>query len=359
MQVQMQKLKPFIAAIGVWIVLLVLTYAFSRDIFAYHCWFDDALALPPANRFFGLNGYIRDPAYYLLQAFGSMFLPFEVFFAILILAALVIKLFALLQLSTKPSLLEALPYILVLSFLHEGTQVRVALALSFALWAIIWFAQGKLTQAFLILCVAVTFHLSVIPFFLIFLLLILYDRLGFWIFPVIAFISAFLAYSSVVSDLVITWGEATHARYMAYSVGDIYLRQNSSGLFQYFSFFVVMLTILVWRLHQPNTKTWRELKKIALISGFLAIIFLQLFRFNVVIASRLADLLLLPLTLVLGSALVGLKQNHKKKLFWMVMILLVGYCCVRSLVTYHPDPNSATVCHPELQTDYIQKSQEN
>jgi len=352
MSFSLQKLKPLFWLIVVWLALLGLTHAFSRDVFAYHCWFDDALALSPADRFFGLNGYFRDPAYYSIQAIGTMVLPFGIFFALLILGALTIKLFALLQLSPKPSLLDVLPYLLILSFLHEGTQIRVALALSIALWALIWFAKGRRIQALAILCVATTFHLSVAAFFIVFILLILYERLGLWIFIVITVVAALLAYSSLVRDLVLSLGEAIHARYMAYSVGAIYRKQNSSGLFQYFSIFVAMLTLLVWRLHEPSTKVWQELKKIALISGFLAVIILQVFRFNVVIASRLADLLLLPLALVLGSALVQLHKNNKKTLLWLVIAFLIIYGCARGLLTYMPVSGTSQICHPELQPNY-------
>lgn len=352
MSFSLQKLKPLFWLIVVWLVLLGLTHAFSRDVFAYHCWFDDALALSSADRFFGLNGYLRDPAYYSIQAIGTMVLPFGIFFALLILGALAIKLFALLQLSPKPNLLDVLPYLLILSFLHEGTQIRVALGLSIALWAFIWFAKGRRVQAFVILCMATTFHLSVAAFFIVFILLILYERLGFWIFIVITVVAALLTYSSIVRDLVLSLGEVIHARYMAYSVGAIYRKQNSSGLFQYFSIFVAILTLLVWRLHEPSTKVWQELKKIALISGFLAVIILQVFHFNVVIASRLADLLLLPLALVLGSALVQLQKNNKKMLLWLVIAFLILYGCARGLLTYRPISGTSQICHPELQPNY-------
>lgn len=344
----MKKLKSFIFLAGVWVVLLGLTFAFSRDVFQYHCWFDDALALPPIDRFFGVNSHFQDPTYYVLQAIGTILFPFKIFFGLLILAALTIKLFALLRITPSPTWLDVLPFLMVLSFLHEGTQIRVALALSITLWAIVWFAEGRRLQALLILCVAATFHLSVACFFIVFFMIVLYEQMGPWILVIIAFVAAVMSYSSFVGNWVLQLGEATHARYMAYSVGAIYRRQNSSGLFQYFTFFVGGLTILIWKLTIPNVKPWQELKKIALISGFLGVMILQVFSFNVVIASRLADLLLLPLVLVLGSALVQLRRENKKRVLGVVIIILIIYGCVRGLLVYLPEPNAVMVCHPEL-----------
>ena len=277
--------------------------------------------------------------------------PFEIFFGLLIFGALSVKLLALLRVTPNPSLLDILPYFMVLSFLHDGTQIRVALALSIALWALIEFAQGKRLLAILILSIACTFHISVACFFLVFLIIVLYEHFGQGVLVAIAIAAAIVAYTSIVKDLVIQFGELTNARYMAYSVGAIYSKQNSSGLFQYFSFFVAGLTILVWRLYQPESKTWAQLKKIALASGFLALIVLQVFRFNVVIASRLADLLLLPIVLVLGAALVQLQKSQRKNLLRLLIVALILYGAARGFLTYGPS-NAPRVCHPELLPNY-------
>ena len=165
-------------------------------------------------------------------------------------------------------------------------------------------------------------------------------------------IALVLSYSSLVQDYVLVWGEAHHLRYMAYSKGALFRNQNSSGLFQYFPIFVVIIASLVWRLYEPSTQVWAALKKMSLISGLMAVVVLLVFRFNVVIASRLADLLLLPVVLVLGPALVQLQKRNKKKLLWMVLTFLILYGCARGLVTYLPISGASKICHPELQPNY-------
>lgn len=343
----MRKFTPFIVVLLVWAVLLGLTNEFSRDLFAYHCWFDDALALPIPDRFFGLNGYIKDPAFYIIQALGTIFLPFEVFFALLILGSLLIKLFGLLRISPKPSLLDVAPYLLILSFLHEGTQIRVAIALSLALWALIYFCQGNRFKAVIILCIATSFHLSVATFFIVFLLYLAYERFGLGIFIFLGMIAGILAYTNLLNEVIMKIGNATNARYLAYSTGDVVNRQNSSGLFQYFFIFVGGLTLLVWKTFIPSLPVWRELKKIVLISGFLAVCFLQIFQFNVVIASRLADLLLLPIVLVLGASLSQLHKDGKRYFVYLVLLALLCYTGARGFITYKPMKNGTTICHPE------------
>jgi hypothetical protein len=59
----------------------------------------------------------------------------------------------------------------------------------------------------------------------------------------------------------------------------------------------------------------------------------------VVIASRLADLLLLPVVLVLGAALVQLVEQKKRLLLAVLILLLLAYGGARGLVTYLPAPN--------------------
>lgn len=343
-----EQWAPSLGLIVCWAVLLALTVFFSRDYFNYRCWFETALALSPSERIVGLPGFIRDPAYSLLQAAATLFLPFEVFFAALILLALGIKLLALKQVAPKVHFLYVFPYLMVLSFLHEGTQIRIALALSLALWSLIWFAQGRRKQALLLLCFASTFHLTAATFFILLLLKALYDRYGKGPFMVMGVVGAILAYTGLVQDTLLWIGEKTNARYMAYSVGAIYRQQNSTGLFGYFPVFVGALTLLVWRIYRPTELVWQELKKMALIAGFMAVVILGVFSFNVVIASRLADLLLLPVVLVLGAALVELQRQKKLPLLLAILLLLLAYGGARGFVTYRPAPNYVYLCPPEL-----------
>jgi len=287
------------------------------------------------SRIHGLD-FSKDPSYFLVQASLSSFVTFEVFFGLLIFLCLALKFFALLRVNKRPGILNVAPYLLVLGFLHEGIQMRIAIALSIALWAIIYFAKNQRFLALLILSFACTFHISAAAFFLVFFMVFLYERFGLGIIIAGIFLSAILAYTSFIPDLLIWVGEKTHARFMLYSHADVLKNQNRSGLFQYFVLFVIFLIAVVWRCFIPESLIWKKLYQIALASGLLAISILQVLRFNVVVSSRLADLLLLPILLTLGAALTQLKIKRRYWTLSLILLALVFYCAARGYVSFHP-----------------------
>ncbi|MBU3595989.1 EpsG family protein [Polynucleobacter sp. 86C-FISCH] len=287
------------------------------------------------NRLINID-YAKDPSYFLVQAGLSGWLNFELFFGLLILACLSLKFAALLQVTPRPGVLDVAPYLLVLGFLHEGIQIRIAIALSIAIWAITFFSKNQRMLAFFILLLACTFHLSASAFFLVFLLFILYERFGLAVPALGIFSSGMLAYTTLVPDLLIRVGVATNARFLAYSQGIAFENQNSTGLFHYFVLFVIFLTGFVWRYYKPISSVWSNLYRIALTSGFLAIAILQIFRFNVVVSSRLADLLLLPVLLVLGATLTQLRSEKKYLPLWIMCLALIFYCAARAFISFNP-----------------------
>jgi hypothetical protein len=56
----------------------------------------------------------------------------------------------------------------------------------------------------------------------------------------------------------------------------------------------------------------------------------------VVVSSRLADLLLLPLLLVLGATLHQLMQQGKWLLLGCMTLMLIGYGILRGIVSFKP-----------------------
>jgi len=326
--------KYFLGFVAIWLMLTAINLHWLID-----NWYQYSFNLNRSQNFLlriqSLD-FSKDPSYFLVQAGLSSFVTFEVFFGLLIFLCLALKFFALLQANKRPGILDVAPYLLVLGFLHEGIQMRIAIALSIALWAIIYFAKNQRVLALLILVLACTFHISVSTFFLVFFLVFLYERFGVGVIIAGIFISAILAYTSFIPDLLIWVGEATHARFLLYSQGSIFKNQNSTGLFQYFVLFVIFLTAVVWRCFTPESLIWKKLYQIALASGLLAISILQVLRFNVVVSSRLADLLLLPILLTLGAALTQLKIKRQYWTLSLILFALVFYCAARGYVSFHP-----------------------
>jgi len=318
----------------VWLVLTAVNLHWGIDI-SYRDWFDLNRAQGFALSLASLD-FSKDPAYFLIQAGFSGLISFDVFFGLLIFLCLSLKFYALLQVNKAPGVLDVAPYLFILGFLHEGIQMRIAIALSIALWAIIYFAKNQRTCALLILTFACTFHVSAAAFFLVFFLVFLYERFGLSVVVTGILLSVVLAYTSFIPDLLILVGEATHARFLTYAQGTIFKNQNSTGLFQYFSLFVIFLTVVVWKDYKPESLVWKKLYQIAITSGLLAIAILQVFRFNVVVSSRLADLLLLPVLLVLGAALTQLKLEKRYWTLSFLLLVLLSYCMARGYVSFHP-----------------------
>lgn len=318
----------------IWAVLLTLNLFLSRDIDDYGVNFNLAKAQNLSERLLAIN-WLKDPAYFLAQAFSAGMMPISIFFGIIIASCLALKWLALRQLVDRPGWIIILPYLCVLSFLHEGTQIRIAIALSIALWSLVLWSKEKYLNAFLLILLAASFHISGITFLLPYTIIWLADRFGKVIYVVSASIGMLLAFPGVSDFLLVQWGELVHARYMTYARGAIYRTLNVTGLFQYFFLFVAMLTALVWKYQSPQNKMEARFHRLAIVSGVLGVAILIDLRFNSVIASRLADLLLLPLLISLGIMLNRLYESQKA-LCLCIAAMLVGYCLMRGYVTFSP-----------------------
>jgi len=289
----------------------------------------------------------KDPSYFILQNLLGSFFSFPVFFILIIFASLLIKFRALLFLKKHISLWHVIPYLAVLGFLHEGIQVRIALALSIALWALVLYVYQRPWAALFILLLASTFHLSVLAFIFVFVILILYQYFGRKFIYLAILLIGIIVLTNIVPDLMGYWGRMTNARYMAYAES-LSEAPNKSGLFQYYFIYIGLLAGLVWHLYRPNSLLWIRFKEMALTSASLAIAILLILRFNVIVSSRLADLLLLPLLLVLGATLVQLRDAKRYILQWGITSILLIYGCLRGLISFNPVLFKSLVSHLRL-----------
>lgn len=328
------NLHYFLLFFSCWAFLTFLNLHFLIDN-EYAKMFFDAQSSGIANSISKMN-FTKDPTYFLLQNISATFIEFKVFFGALILLCLMLKFTALLQVNAKPNLLDVAPYFLVLAFLHEGIQIRIAIALSIALWSIIFFVKKRFLFSVLLLIIASSFHITASTFFLVYFLVFLYSNYGKWVIGGGLFITALLASTPIIRNLVLKMGELTNARFLSYSGNDFIKIQNSTGLFEFYIFFVGLLTIFIWKFYIPTNVFWQRLRQIAIASGLLAMAILQVFQFSVVISSRLADLLLLPVLLVLGATLSQLMNEKRYWLLFGTVLFLLIYCFVRSYISFHP-----------------------
>lgn len=321
---------------GVWAILLTLNLCCSRDYGVYRVSYDHLHNHIAAGSF--PSDWLRDPGYLILQAiFASTPLPFEIFLGFVIALCLFLKWTALCELISKPVLLHAIPYLLVLSFIHEGTQIRIAIALSVVSWSLVWWVQKKSLQSLLMLCFALSFHISVGVIFLLYLVAWLADKYGKLVFIFATILAVICAYPGFLQTLFLEVGALLDARYMVYSRGAIYKSLNVTGLFQYFFIFVSLLTFIVYKFNQPRISEDKNFTSLAIISGVMGVVTLIDLRFNSVVASRLADILLLPVVMSLGIVLYKLKST-KPQVYSFILILLLGYCVIRGYTVFSPRP---------------------
>ena len=277
---------------------------------------------------------LKEPAYHLLERIAAPSVPFGLFLMLIIFSCLLLKLVALQSVSQNLHWMHVLPYLLVLSFLHEGTQLRIAIALSIALWAIIFFARQQVIPAIGLLLLAATFHLSVVAYFAIFSLMLAYQRWGRKAFILASILTGLLVAFFANPELVVKVFATVAPRYTWYFDPILLKSQNSSGLFQYFIFFVALLTAYVLYFFRPQGDIWVNLKLFAVVSGAMAMSCLVIFSNNVVLAARLSELLLLPILLVLGETLY---RQYKARSFLLcagMLCTLLGYGAIRAYITF-------------------------
>jgi hypothetical protein len=276
---------------------------------------------------------LRDPGYSFIQNFFAKLICFEVFMAAFIASSLLIKYFGFIFVNRRPTLWDVLPYLLILGFLHEPIQIRAAMALAIGFWSMILFVKNQKLWALLVLLLAATFHASALVFILVFLLLWLFDRFQYKVFYVGLALVVGLSFLPTLPELLKLVGQTFNSRYLVYidQAG-----QNKTGLFAYYYVFVGALTLLVAYLFKAKDAMWQRWYQLSIASGCLSFAVLLVFHFSVNIASRLADILLFPLTLVLGALLVQLKQEKRYFLLVLIVLGLLFYCGLRGIISYAP-----------------------
>ena len=322
----------------IWACIYSLNIFLSRDLVHYRHHFELAKSQNISDYLQSLD-WFKDPTYFVLQAISGKVMAFEIFVGLLVAICLGLKWGALSKLIPKPQFLIVFPYLTILGFLHEGTQLRIALALSVALWSLVYWSKNAYGKSVLFLVIAGLFHISALSFLAIYLFIWLKERLGkpFYIFCLLLAVA--LAFPGVADYLILMWGKFVNARYMAYSQGAIYRTLNATGLFHYYFLFVAFLMLVIFKYCGATNPTTHRFNQLSIICGIAGVSALIDLRFNSVMASRIADLLLLPVTIALGMSLVALK-SHQKKICLLLIAIFIAYCMARGYTTFSYRPPS-------------------
>jgi len=276
----------------------------------------------------------REPGFLGLMKLFANFGSFNLFLFVVIFFSFALKFYAFEQIKPQLNLMNFLPYLAVLSFLHEGVQIRIAIALSLALLAIIFYIKSRKILATLFLLSAISFHVTTLIFALLALADYVCRKIGKGIALVLTVILLGVAMTPIFSEMMIQLMVAINPNFVAYFNGDTLTNQNKSGLFQYFFIFVGGLTLVNSLFHRAKNSEWARLKDLATLSGVMAVVILLVLKGNVIIASRLAEILLLPILLVLGETLCQLRESKRNGLLFLIIAGLLLYMLLRSYVVF-------------------------
>jgi len=317
-------------------ILIGIQWFYSRDYVVYHNFYQNALKQNFIERFYPIN-WFRDPGFFFTQAIFVEFSSYYLWIAFLVLASLLSKYIFVTKFWSNPSFLLFVPYLLVLSYLHEGTQIRAAIALAIGVWVFYASFNRQYVLACALLALAATFHLSVLILGVPLMMLMLYERYpksSAMIFLMLVFL---LMNPNWVNDLVLSLGGTlAKERYFLYVNPPVMGSQNTSGLYVLFIPFVLILVGMIWLFYRPGNREERYFAGVAKMSGVLALAILGIFQFSVIVSSRLADLLLFPVLIVFGALLWQWWQAKKYGRVIASVATLIVYCAVRSYISFGP-----------------------
>lgn len=335
------KKNPFnwteaLFVLAVLAILIGIQFYLSRDLHEYRRFFTEAAQLPFASRFAKFN-WLRDPGYFMIQNISVSFVPFTFWISFLVSLAWLSKYVFIRSLWPDRAMVICLPYLLVLSFLHEGTQIRVALAIAIAIWAIWACRQRHYRFTILLFALASSLHLSVLILVLPLLMQWAYTRfpkITAMIFILLVFL---LMNPAWMNDLIRELGGSlAMERYFLYVNSAVIANQNTSGLYAGFIPFVLVLVLIAWTQYRPESLEQQWFWSYAKMSGVLALAVLSIFQFSVIVSSRLTDLLLFPVVLIIGAVIAQWWGEHKKGYAILLILGLLAYCALRSMVSFGP-----------------------
>ncbi len=195
----------------------------------------------------------------------------------------------------KSSLYVPLAYVSIFYLLHEGSQLRIAIGLAFALCACLAIAQRNRLKAIVLIATSVGFHLSaaLLPFvfyccfFSLFIQRLSWFFLGASVFAYIKSFDAIEAITTLFSYIL----PSLDARYLLYTDDSFRINQNSSGLFIAYGFILSFLLIFLHYWFKKHIGLQTRLLKVCLAVCVFGDGLLFFLRDFVVVASRLSDVL--------------------------------------------------------------------
>jgi hypothetical protein len=322
--------SKYLALLLIAIVLSALSVSFSGDCLQYIGIFnlDKGLSF---SELLAKYSYTKEPLFHVVLKALSFIAPARPSLFILVFCSILIKFIYLHKINKFNFALMF--YILFFATLFDGTLIRAGIATTLVVYSFYMLIQKKHVAMVLALVIATQVHLSSIIF-----LLLMPIYFYFPIRKLVAYVfylspCVLILHIDLSAILIGIFSKANH-RYLEYS--SLTTNQNSSGLYYFYSWFMFGLVIYISRkLIQINKLSMNnglqepfiELCNVITLVG-VSVLFLL--HTNVAIASRISDLLLLPIVFTLShvfnvNKVTGKTLENKLLLSMLIAYGLVGF----------------------------------
>jgi hypothetical protein len=320
-------------------LLTLVNINFSRDIAGYQLIYTNASNANLVDVFLTPEAG-QDPLFFFIQILINQVVPFEIFIFIVIFISLFIKMEVILSIPRDLNLLFITPYFAFLGILHEGTQLRIALALAFMLWGIVsWFKDKRLTSLVIFL-IAFGIHASSIIYLIIFFGFYLFKYLGKNRALALGLLCLMISYFYFDLSFLKSFDVPYLQLYIRYLEAGVLQTQNTSGLFWFYPVIIASLVAGNFFWFSSSSDFWNKLYIFANISGIVAVIILYYLSSSVIISSRFADLLLMPVLLIWGETIARFYVDKRYFLLISCLFFFVTFGMVRIYISFGEQINN-------------------
>jgi hypothetical protein len=224
-----------------------------------------------------------------------------------------------------------LAYIAFIGLVNDAAQLRIAIASGFFMLAIIYYLEGHIVRYLALVLIAALMHGSMVVLILAFhsykFFRVLFNPWVFLVLLVIGKLYILDLSNGVVGSLL---DGSRYAHYFNTEVD----RQNSTGLFQYFFYGLMLITFAHYQLANPDRAENQASKEGAALpyfsdfcrnSGFMALYMMLFFSQSVPMAVRFAELFLIFFIIdVIQSAKNVAKSAFGFNIIFAILVVGIG-----------------------------------
>lgn len=258
------------------------------------------------------NDILSNSVFYISRYFSKDNITYSFF--IFALLSITPKIYIYSKFS-RNSFIALLFYYTYFFFVFDMTQIRAAVAISFALIAIVLWSREKHKYALLFILIGSMFHLSILIFLWFFIFridkinILIYIGIGLLVFILGVFNISLIGFiSSILPGFL-------RSRVSSYLISG----QQANILNPITMFYFIFVTTVLFKIFHKKY-LFTNLEVLASKIAYLAFIALFLFKDNIDLAFRLYDLFLITIPIVIAS----LSPQIKQKTLYIIFSILIA-----------------------------------